>query len=141
LAEYERLNGGDGEAAGMAAVKEAASMAAVKEAASMAAVKEAARSLGLCVQVTRSQERTLGVPEVTIASHHLLRQVLGEVSALKHQVASLEAQVNRGGGGVSGSQKRARANKGKGKGIEVAVEVASDSDLSVSEEEEEGGQA
>jgi hypothetical protein len=120
LAEYETLANGDNE-----------------EAADLAAVKEAARSLGLCVQVTRSQEKSLGVPEVMIASHHLLRQVLEQVSALKRQVASLEAQVNRGGGGdVGGSQKRVRA-KGKGK----EMEVGSDSDLSVSGDEEEGVRA
>jgi hypothetical protein len=113
LAEYETLaNGNNGEAV------------------DLAVVKEAARSLGLCVQVTRSQEKSLGVPEVMIASHHLLGQVLEQVSALKHQVASLEAQVNcGGGGGVGGSQKRVRA-KGK------VMNVGSDSDLSVSGDEE-----
>jgi hypothetical protein len=122
LAEYETLANSNNE-----------------EAADLAAVKEAARSLGLCVQVTRSQEKSLGVPEVMIASHHLLGQVLEQVSALKRQVASLEAQVNCGGGGdVGGSQKRVRA---KGKGKEVTVEVTLDSDLSVSEVEEEGSQA
>jgi hypothetical protein len=120
LAEYETLANGDNE-----------------EAADLAVVKEAARSLGLCVQVTRSQEKSLGVPDVMIASHHLLGQVLKQVSALKRQVASLEAWVNcRGGGDVGGSQKRVRA-KGKGK----EMEVGSDSDLSVSGNEKEGVRA
>ncbi|KAF1936224.1 hypothetical protein EJ02DRAFT_98155, partial [Clathrospora elynae] len=68
-------------------------------AASMAEVQEAARTLSLCVQVTRAQDKTLGVPELLTASHHLLGQVLEQVSALSCRVASLEAQVARGGGG------------------------------------------
>jgi hypothetical protein len=106
LAEYETLpNGNNGEAA------------------DLMAFKEAARSLGLCVQVTRSQEKSLGVPEVMIASHHLLGQVLEQVSALKRQVASLEAQLNceGGGGGVGGSQKRVGA-KEKEKEMEVSLD-------------------
>jgi hypothetical protein len=106
LAEYETLpNGNNGEAA------------------DLMAFKEVARSLGLCVQVTRSQEKSLGVPEVMIASHHLLGQVLEQVSALKRQVASLEAQVNcgGGGGGVGGSQKSVGA-KEKEKEMEVSLD-------------------
>jgi hypothetical protein len=108
------------------------------QAAGLAEVKEAARTLSLCVQVTRAQEKNLGVPELLTASHHLLGQVLEQVSALNSRVASLETQVKRGGcgcggdrgGGSSGSQKKER--KGK------AVVVEEESDLSESEEEEEG---
>jgi hypothetical protein len=104
----------------------------------LAAVSEAARSLSLCVQVTRAQEKDLGVPELLTASHYLLGQVLEQVSALNSRVASLEVQMMRGvcgdggdgGGGSGGSQKKER----KGKAVVV---VESDSDLSESEEEEE----
>jgi hypothetical protein len=110
----------------------------------LAAVKEAARTLSLCVQVTRSQEKNLGVTELLTASHHLLGQVLEQVSVLNRRVTSLEAQVKRGGcgcsgdrgGGAGGSQKKER----KGKAVVV---VESESELSESEEEnrgEEGGE-
>jgi hypothetical protein len=105
----------------------------------LAAVKEAARTLSLCVQVTRTQEKDLGVPELLTASHHLLGQVLEQVSALNSRVASLEAQVKRGGcgcsggGGSDGDQK-----KGKGKRNVVGAEEEEDSELS--ESEAEGGE-
>jgi hypothetical protein len=112
----------------------------------LAAVKEAARTLSLCVQVTRTQEKNVGVPELLTASHHLLGQVLDQVSALNGRVASLEAQVKRGGcgsggdeggggGGSGGGQKKER----KGKAVVV---VESESELSESDKEgggEEGG--
>jgi hypothetical protein len=99
----------------------------------LAAVKEAARTLSLCVQVTRAQEKDLGVSELLTASHHLLGQVLEQVSALNRRVASLEAQVKRGGcgggdeggGGSGGSQKKKRKV--------VVDEKEEDSELSESE--------
>ncbi|KAF1828077.1 hypothetical protein BDW02DRAFT_292709 [Decorospora gaudefroyi] len=110
------------------------------QAAGLAAVQRAARSLSLCVQVTRAQEKDLGVSELLTASHHLLGQVLEQVSALNNRVASLETQVERGGlgggrdrGGGSGEGQK----KGKGKGKMVAVEE--DSELSESEEDGEKG--
>ncbi|KAF1946537.1 hypothetical protein EJ02DRAFT_462550 [Clathrospora elynae] len=94
-------------------------------AASMAEVQEAARTLSLCVQVTRAQDKTLGVPELLTASHHLLGQVLKQVSALSCRVASLEAQVARGGGGGCGGSQKKRRGK--------VVVVESDSEMTESE--------
>jgi hypothetical protein len=98
----------------------------------LAAVKEAARTLSLCVQVTRTQEKDLGILELLTACHHLLGQVLEQVSALNSRVASLEAQVKRGGCGCSraegGGGSSVSQKKGKGKGNVVGAE-----------EEEKGG--
>jgi hypothetical protein len=109
----------------------------------LAAVKEAARTLSLCVQVTRSQEKSLGVLELLTASHHLLGQVLEQVSALNRRVTSLEAQVKRGGCGCGGGKGASSSSRGqkKGKGKMVAVEEE-DSELSESDVEraEEGGE-
>ena len=83
--------------------------------------------------MTQAQEKDLGVLELLTASHHLLGQVLEQVSALNGRVASLEAQVKRcgygggdGGGGSSGDQK-------KGKGKRKTVLEESESELSESE--------
>lgn len=103
----------------------------------MAEVREAARTLSLCVQVTRAQEKNLGVPELLIANHHLLGQVLEQVSVLNSQVAALEMQVARafgGGGGRAGGSGRSQ-KKGAGKGMAVDREMGSESDLSESEGE------
>ncbi|KAF1943077.1 hypothetical protein EJ02DRAFT_487390 [Clathrospora elynae] len=80
------------------------------QAAALAEVQEVARTLSLCVQVIQAQDKTLGVPELLTASHHLLGQVLEQVSALNCRIASLEAQVARGvsGGSSSRSQKKKR---------------------------------
>jgi hypothetical protein len=81
--------------------------------------------------------------ELLTASHHLLGQVLEQVSALSRRVASLEAQVKRGGcgggdeggGGSGGSQKKKR------KVVVDEEEEEEDSELSESEagQSEDGG--
>lgn len=110
----------------------------------VAAVAAAARTLSLCVQVTRAQEKDLGVSEVMISTHHLLKQVLVQFTALNSRVASLEAQVARldssdggGGRGQAGSTRKSsriggQKKKGKGKEKEVVV-VDEESELSSSE--------
>jgi hypothetical protein len=101
----------------------------------LAAIKEAARTLSLCVQVTRTQEKDLGVPELLTASHHLLGQVLEQVSALNSRVASLEAQVKRGGCGCSGGGggDGSGGDQKKGKGKRKVVEVGEESESELSE--------
>jgi hypothetical protein len=109
----------------------------------LAAVKEAARTLSLCVQVTRTQEKDLGVPELLTASHHLLGQVFEQVSALNSRVASLEAQVKRGGCGCSGAKGGGGSgvSQKKGKGKRKMVEVGEESESELSESEvDQGGE-
>lgn len=106
LEAYQELSDGDDE-----------------QAAGLAEVSEAARSLSLCVQVTRAQEKDLGAPELLTASHHLLGQILEQVSVLDNRVATLETRVERGGGGCGESQKKKRRK-------ETVVGVESESDLS-----------
>jgi hypothetical protein len=106
------------------------------------AVKEAARTLSLCVQVTWAQEKDLGVLELLTASHHLLEQVLEQVSALSCWVALMEAQMKRGGGGGDGGgggegQKKKKKKTEKGKAVEVED---LESELSASEDKEGGSE-
>jgi hypothetical protein len=89
--------------------------------------------------VTRTQEKVLGVPELLTASYHLLGQVVEQVSALNSRVASLEAQVKRGGCGCSGGEGGGGSSRGqkKGKGKKKVVEVGEESESKLSESEVE----
>jgi hypothetical protein len=94
--------------------------------------------LSLCVQVTRAQEKNLGVPELLVANHHLLGQVLEQVSVLNSRVAALETHAARGFGGGGDRAGGSGRSQRKGTGKEKAG-VASESELSDSERGGEDG--
>ena len=117
-------------------------------------VSEAARVLGLCAQVTRSQERALPATDIALANHQLLSTLVGEVSALRAENSRLggqvlelvsvvrmvaDAAVARGDGGVvaaagqpgrngvGGGRRRSTRQRGGGGGGEGAAVVERES--------------